>query len=249
MASRRDHLAWARDAVAEHGLDSTAAHVLLVLATYANPDGWAWPGRPTLMADTGCSRPTVDRALMRLRAVGVVEHQPAAPGRPARYRLTMPKLHPALLNETHQRASSDGNVAHTRLIRDSHEAHQRAAEVEGEEEEVVDSPKPRVARSARLRTDNCIDENEIGLLDLAEHLRVVLQNGIDGLTTDEPRKRPTVEVILAALREHPVPRGVAEHVAVDVRSAVQAADRAPNVAAFFARRLADYENVLAGRAA
>jgi len=63
MVSRRNHAAWARGAVAEYNLDPTAGHILLVLATYANHEGWAWPGRSTLMTDTGYSRPTIDRGL------------------------------------------------------------------------------------------------------------------------------------------------------------------------------------------
>jgi hypothetical protein len=80
---------------------------------------------------------------------------------------------------------------------------------------------------------------------LADDVRSVLQRGIDGLTTDAPAKRPTRQAIVAALREHRPSREDAIGVAVEVRAIVQSQNRAPNVVALYAQRLAAH----AGRGA
>jgi hypothetical protein len=84
-----DYLEWALDVVVERALSATDAHVLLILAAHANvkSGGWARPGRTTLMAEARRGRTAVDAALVRLRAAGLIEHRPAAPGRVAEYRL------------------------------------------------------------------------------------------------------------------------------------------------------------------
>jgi len=82
-----------------------------------------------------------------------------------------------------------------------------------------------------------------------EHLRLVMQDGLDGLTTGEPTMRPTVEVIRRALLDHPVPRDDAEAAARDARVICQSQDRAPNIAGLFAQRLADYARKIDGATA
>ena len=50
---------WARQQAAAHELRTLEAHVLLLLATYANKEGVAWPSIKTLAIDSGL-RPTKD---------------------------------------------------------------------------------------------------------------------------------------------------------------------------------------------
>jgi DNA-binding transcriptional MocR family regulator len=64
--------------------------VLLYLANHANGDdgSGAWPSQPTLAAEAGVHRATVQRALERLADVGAVEVDPRA-GRTHRFRVRM----------------------------------------------------------------------------------------------------------------------------------------------------------------
>jgi hypothetical protein len=69
---------WARLMARKHELAPREAHVLLILATYANPDGVAWPSLQTIARDAGlkpkadgrCS--TVSAALARLEELRLV---------------------------------------------------------------------------------------------------------------------------------------------------------------------------------
>jgi hypothetical protein len=84
------------------------------------------------------------------------------------------------------------------------------------------------SRAAPLSID---DERQA----LAEHVRGILQRGIDGLTTNEKCKPPTRAAILAVLTGTSWER--AESAAVWARSAAQSQNRAPNIVALFAQRL------------
>ncbi len=57
------------------GLSHAAVRVWLVLASYANGDGTAWPGLRTVAAKGGVSRSTVIRALDDLEAAGWIDRQ------------------------------------------------------------------------------------------------------------------------------------------------------------------------------
>ena len=74
-------------------------------------------------------------------------------------------------------------------------------------------------------------------VELADEVLGILQRGVDGLTTDEPVKKPARQAILVALREHKPDAMTARAIAVDVRSIVQSQNRAPNIAALYAQRL------------
>src|SRR5215218_6125673 len=62
-------LAWARAANAP---DPASRHLLLVLASYANPNGECWPSFDTLVRDTGYHRATVIRKLTVLADLGLI---------------------------------------------------------------------------------------------------------------------------------------------------------------------------------
>ncbi len=67
---------WAKvpAAVAHHpDLSDRAVHVFAVLARHADRAGRCWPSRETLAAAAGCSVRSVDRALVELAAVGLIE--------------------------------------------------------------------------------------------------------------------------------------------------------------------------------
>jgi hypothetical protein len=61
-------------------LDSTARHVLLVVATHANRMGRAWPSIKTLAVETELHRSTVSRALERIETASLVQviHRPGS---------------------------------------------------------------------------------------------------------------------------------------------------------------------------
>lgn len=77
---RYDFLAWARDnAIPGEG---TANHVLLYLATRADPDtGQAWPAVGTIARETGRGERTVREALRVLEAKGLIETAEQGGGR------------------------------------------------------------------------------------------------------------------------------------------------------------------------
>lgn len=112
-----------------------------------------------------------------------------------------------------------------------------ADEVEVEEE--VEEDSPAVPTAVVARATAAVDEGRRDpLTQLAVDVVGVLQRGIDGLTTDERCTRPTVPVVLAALRECPVSEVTALEVAQSTRATCQSQDRAPNIAGLFRQNLA-----------
>lgn len=84
---------WAREQARVHDLRPVEAHVLLVLATYANEDATAWPSLRTLAVDCGL-RPTaqgrcssVSAALQRLQDLRLVWTRQGGHGKPAKREL------------------------------------------------------------------------------------------------------------------------------------------------------------------
>ena len=84
---------WARRQATVHGLRTLEAHVLLLLATYANEDGVAWPSLKTLALDSGL-RPTKDgrnsavsAALARLEELRLIWTKQGGHGRPSQREL------------------------------------------------------------------------------------------------------------------------------------------------------------------
>ncbi len=80
---------WARNQVTERGLKPLEAHVLLLLATYVNEDGEAWPSIRTLALQAGV-KPTkagtssaVSKAIRGLEEAGLIWSRQGGSGRPA----------------------------------------------------------------------------------------------------------------------------------------------------------------------
>lgn len=71
--------------------------------------------------------------------------------------------------------------------------------------------------------------------DLADEVVGILQRGIDGLTGDEPCKRPTRAAVIAALGD--ATELQAKAAAIEARSIAQSQNRAPNIVALFAQKL------------
>lgn len=59
----------------QSGLSPTEVRVWLVLATYANAAGTAWPSLRTIAERAGCCRTTVTTSLDALEAAGWIERQ------------------------------------------------------------------------------------------------------------------------------------------------------------------------------
>lgn len=73
--------------------------------------------------------------------------------------------------------------------------------------------------------------------DLAIEVCGILQRGIDGLTSDEPCKRPTPAAVARAIGN--ATEMQAKAAAIEARSIAQSQDRAPNIVALFAQKLSD----------
>jgi len=82
----------ARAAAVHHELPPTEAHVLLILATYANSAGEAFPGLDTLARDARRVRSVVAAAVAELGRRGLVERKRRGPSQPALTRLLLPGL-------------------------------------------------------------------------------------------------------------------------------------------------------------
>ncbi len=68
-----DVVRWARDATKAHDLAPAEAHILLLLASYADPHGRCFPGRELLREQAGYAAvKSVDRALAELTRKGVL---------------------------------------------------------------------------------------------------------------------------------------------------------------------------------
>lgn len=106
-------------------------------------------------------------------------------------------------------------------------------EVEGEVEgKAVGSPDNVGVGAPAARTTPHPEASK----DLADEVTGILQRGIDGLTSDEPCKRPTRAAVVAALGD--ATELQAKAAAIEARSIAQSHNRAPNIAALFAQRLA-----------
>lgn len=74
---------WAREQAAEHSLSATQAHVLLVLASYADVgSGECHPKRITIARDVVRGERETSRALTDLARLGLIERHGRGPGRP-----------------------------------------------------------------------------------------------------------------------------------------------------------------------
>lgn len=100
----------------------------------------------------------------------------------------------------------------------------------------VDGRGPAPA-AAPTRTTSPSETVEPTPGDLAEHVRGILQRGIDGLTSDAPAKAPTVGAIRGVLAKHEPSGDAAVAAAIDARSIAQSQDRAPNIVALYGQRL------------
>lgn len=73
--------------------------------------------------------------------------------------------------------------------------------------------------------------------DVEREVLSILLNGIDGLPTDEPCKRPTLRAVGDLMHAHRASEHDAIAAAWDARQICQAQGRAPNIAGLFATRL------------
>lgn len=82
------------------------------------------------------------------------------------------------------------------------------------------------------------DDRDLQLEELAEHVRGVLQRGIDGITSDEVGRLPGRGEVLAAMRAHPeLSADDLLAAGIEARSITQAHNRAPNVVGLYRQRL------------
>lgn len=103
MSAGFRYIAWARGA-AQRCANRSDAHVLLVLATYANARGEAWPTRATIAKDCGLAvkgdgtqgaSSSVAESLRRLRDAGLIDSVQRGKGRSAKHRLLADSLQSA----------------------------------------------------------------------------------------------------------------------------------------------------------
>lgn len=74
---------------------------------------------------------------------------------------------------------------------------------------------------------------------LAEHVRGILERGIDGIPGDDRRKAPTAAAVREAIAETGADRDAALSAAMTARVRAQADGRAPNITALFRKVLAE----------
>lgn len=117
------------------------------------------------------------------------------------------------------KAASGGVTSHP-----SHAMSRREVEEEGKTQR--NSPNHVSTNASGARTT-----------DLATEVCGILQRGVDGLTTDEPCKRPTPAAVARAIGD--ATEMQAKSAAIEARSIAQSQNRAPNIVALFAQRLSD----------
>jgi DNA-binding transcriptional MocR family regulator len=106
-------LKWAREP--RPGLGGPATAVLRDLADHASESGSCWPAVATMAAETGLSRRTVQRALRRLEAAGLISVRPT--GRGSLYVLALPrKANPQVVSRC-QSDASEASESHLRGVR------------------------------------------------------------------------------------------------------------------------------------
>lgn len=69
MSNKVADLAW------KQKLRSTTKFVLIALSDHANETGWCWPGKPLLAAKCGLTERSVQKALIELERLGLIEAQ------------------------------------------------------------------------------------------------------------------------------------------------------------------------------
>lgn len=96
-----------RDAVRDSPLRSTPKLVGLVLSTYLDGRGMAWPSRNTLAAGAGLSDRAVDSAITTLKREGFLQVEHSKGRRPNVYQATLP----ATANELRRSEWATANLA------------------------------------------------------------------------------------------------------------------------------------------
>ena len=72
------------------GLRGPTQQIAVILATFADNDGWAWPSIATLSLGSGVSERMTPKALKNLEALGVIEIEVGGGrGKTSRYRFTL----------------------------------------------------------------------------------------------------------------------------------------------------------------
>lgn len=237
--------------------------VALALAEHARADGSrAYPSVPTLANEARVGESTVRAALARLLDAGEItrsdrpHHSGArcyafpmfATVRGPRVRRRPGQVPPHRRPKPPQDLRSPAGSAVPQDVRSPPQdlapsTAGSAAEPSYQPPKAVDSPAVvgRASASANGRaTTNSLYQSG----DIADVVLGVLQRTVDGLAIEEGCKPPSRSAVLAALEEHPVSDSDALEVAQDTRGAVQAQNRAPNIAGLFASKLAQHAATL-----
>lgn len=204
--------------------------VLIVLASHAQDDGdGAFPSVATIAAKARLTRRGAQLALGRLKKAGAIEQTGTSEFSTTVCRVVMTAVAGGELTlppgeRTHfAGANSEARSARLTSPEPSSEpsGEGRAVPRSSREETVLTSGR---AKPLRPREPASPPDGDVAL---AERICGVLQRGIDGLTSDEPSKRPTLDAILATLRAHRLSPQDAEGIAVEVRSIVQSQAASP----------------------
>lgn len=199
--------------------------VLLALADHAHDDGSAaYPSVETLARKARLSRRGTFEALKRLKRIGAISPEGHGPRGTVSYRINMVQPMHGAATAPVQPGAAGGAVTSTQGVNPT-------------------APEPPIEPSDRNRPPARAGARGTGTPsgdynDIATHVLGVLQRGVDGLTTDERGKPPTHRAVLAVLREHKPSRETAEGVAIATRATCQAQNRAPNIVALYAQKLA-----------
>lgn len=217
-------------------VSGSAKVILLGFANHAHPDGSeSYPSLATLAKYGNCDRSTARRNIRKLVDDGWLVPAGKGPQGQRKFRLPLDRIEGvadchggvALLPAGGGTAARLGvapmppEPSSNHPETNSPRAHEREAAPEG-----TSSPS------------SIVDERRA----LADHVRGILQRGVDGLTTDEYCKPVGRGAVIAAIGD--APWELAEAAAIEARSIAQAQNRAPNIVALFAAKLKDQSKAL-----
>ncbi|MFN8164502.1 MAG: helix-turn-helix domain-containing protein [Solirubrobacterales bacterium] len=253
MAEKRNPWYWSRWAIEQTEtvcLKPTAAHVLLVLACYADlGTGRCEPGLMTVAGNVCRGKRETSRALNELAQQGLIKRRGRGPGRTAETQLlgredTRPtscqEPRPTTDQRVVQRATGPEEMrpATPKRCGPRHprDAAHRTQNNQGNDQRNEESPE--VHRRVRGREGDQEEGNQVS--PLVKEVWSMLQGGVDGLQENDlgglwPRPRlADIAEALAQCRPEP---DLALRVASEVREIVQAQGRAPNVSGLYAKKL------------
>lgn len=238
---------WARDTAGERDLSALAAHVLLVLASYADIDtGKCRPGRGAIARAVRRDPKTVDKGLKELREKGLIERRGGGPGRTswttllpgADYALASSQDSESAVLTTQERGVKTTQGRGSRPRTSASSRPRTSASLTTRENSQENGEVPGVPTS-RPEEDPDADEGD----PLAREIRGTLSRAVAGVQSETTEGHtwpdPRLDEIASIHREQQPGAERARRAAAQTRLCIQRDDRAPHVAGLYAKVLAE----------